>query len=345
MSQSVPSPEFTAAYEAGQGALAWAVEVADLETPVAAFLKLADGKPNAFLLESVEGGAARGRYSIIGMAPDLVWRCRDGRAELNRNALAAPHAFVVEDRPPLDSLRALLGETRMALPPGVPPMCGGLFGYLGYDMVRLMEALPNKNTDVLGLPEALMMRPTLFAVFDTVRDELTLAAPVYPHAGQSAAEGWERAQARIAEAQAALARPVPRPPPPVTMPPPDPAPNMDRAAFEAMVVRMKEYIVAGDIFQAVPSQRFSAPFALPPFALYRALRRINPAPFLFFLDLGGFNIVGSSPEVLVRLRDGTVTIRPLAGTRPRGATPEEDQRLEAELLADPKERAEHLMLL
>jgi anthranilate synthase component I len=345
MTSPVQTPEFTGAYEAGQGALVWAVEVADLETPVAAFLKLADGKPNAFLLESVEGGAARGRYSIIGMAPDLVWRCRGGRAELNRNALAAPHAFVAEDRPALDSLRALLGETRMALPPGVPPMCGGLFGYLGYDMVRLMETLPNKNVDVLGLPEALMMRPTLFAVFDTVRDELTLAAPVYPRAGQSAAQGWERAQARIAEAQAALARPVPRPPPPVTMPPPEPVPNMDRAAFEAMVVRMKEYIVAGDIFQAVPSQRFSAPFALPPFALYRALRRINPAPFLFFLDLGGFNIVGSSPEVLVRLRDGTVTIRPLAGTRPRGATPEEDQRLEAELLADPKERAEHLMLL
>jgi anthranilate synthase component 1 len=345
MSDPVQTPEFTAAYESGQGALAWAVEVADLETPVAAFLKLADGKPNAFLLESVEGGAARGRYSIIGMVPDLIWRCREGRAELNRDALAAPHAFVAEDRPALDSLRALLGETRMALPPGVPPMCGGLFGYLGYDMVRLMETLPNKNVDVLGLPEALMMRPTLFAVFDTVRDELTLAAPVYPRAGQSAAQGWARAQALIADAQAALARPVPRPPPPVTMPPPDPVPNMDRAAFEAMVVRMKEYIVAGDIFQAVPSQRFSAPFALPPFALYRALRRINPAPFLFFLDLGGFNIVGSSPEVLVRLRDGTVTIRPLAGTRPRGATPEEDQRLEAELLGDPKERAEHLMLL
>jgi anthranilate synthase component 1 len=345
VSDPVPTPEFVAAYEAGQGALAWAVEVADLETPVAVFLKLADGKPNAFLLESVEGGAARGRYSIIGMAPDLVWRCRDGRAELNRDALAAPHAFVAEDRPALDSLRALLAETRMALPPGVPPMCGGLFGYLGYDMVRLMERLPAKNVDVLGLPEALMMRPTLFAVFDTVRDELTLAAPVYPRAGQSATQGWARAQALIAEAQAALAQPLPRPPPPVTMPPPDPVPNMDRAAFEAMVVRMKEYIVAGDIFQAVPSQRFSAPFALPPFALYRALRRINPAPFLFFLDLGGFNIVGSSPEVLVRLRDGTVTIRPLAGTRPRGATPEEDQRLEAELLGDPKERAEHLMLL
>jgi anthranilate synthase component 1 len=339
------TPDFAAAYEAGRGALAWTVEVADLETPVATYLKLAHGQPNTFLLESVEGGAARGRYSIVGMAPDLVWRCRDGRAELNRNALAAPHAFVPEDRPALESLRTLLAETRMSLPPGVPPMCGGLFGYLGYDMVRLMERLPTKNIDPLGLPEALMMRPTLFAVFDTVKDELTLAAPVYPRPGVSAAQAWEAAQARIADAQAALARPLPRAAPPVALPPPEPVPNMDQATFEAIVVRMKEYIVAGDIFQVVPSQRFSAPFGLPPFALYRALRRINPAPFLFFLDLGGFSIVGSSPEVLVRLRDGTVTIRPLAGTRRRGATPAEDAALEAELLGDPKERAEHLMLL
>jgi anthranilate synthase component 1 len=339
------TPDFAAAYDSGQGALVWTVEIADLETPVASFLKLAHGQPNSFLLESVEGGASRGRYSIVGMAPDLVWRCRTGKAELNRNALAAPHAFVAETLPPLDSLRALIGENKMTLPPGVPPMCGGLFGYLGYDMVRLMERIPDKNPDPLGLPEALMMRPTLFAVFDTVRDELTLAAPVYPQPGVSAASAWETAQGRIADAQAALARPLPRPAPPVALPPPEPVPNMDRAAFESMVVRMKEYIVAGDIFQAVPSQRFSAPFGLPPFALYRALRRINPAPFLYFLDFGGFSVVGSSPEILVRLRDNTVTIRPLAGTRRRGATPAEDAALEADLLGDPKERAEHLMLV
>ena len=339
------TPEFTAAYQAGQGALVSATDVADLQTPVAAFLKLAHGQPNSFLLESVEGGATRGRYSIIGMAPDLLWRCVAGRAEINRNALAAPHAFAAVDAPALDSLRAVIAECQMALPPGVPPMCGGLFGFLGYDMVRLMERLPAKNADVLGLPDALMMRPTLFAVFDTVRDELTLAVPVRPAPGVTAEQAWTEAQARITDAQAALARPLPRAAPPVALPPPDPVPNMDRAAFEAMVERMKEYIVAGDIFQAVPSQRFSAPFGLPPFALYRALRRINPAPFLFFLDFGGFAVVGSSPEILVRLRDGTVTIRPLAGTRRRGATPAEDAALEAELLGDPKERAEHLMLL
>ncbi len=339
------TPEFAAAYAAGQGALVSAVDVADLETPVAVFLKLGHGQPNAFLLESVEGGAARGRYSIIGLAPDLVWRCRNGRAELNRHALAAPHAFAVDERPALDSLRALLAETKLVLPPGVPPMCGGLFGYLGYDMVRLMERLPAKNGDPLGLPEAILMRPTLFAVFDTVRDELTFAAPVFPQPGVSAEQAWADARGRIADAQAALGRPLPRAAPPVALPPPDPVSNMPREQFEAMCARMQEYIVAGDIFQAVPSQRFSAPFGLPPFALYRALRRINPAPFLFFLDLGGFCIVGSSPEVLVRLRDHTVSVRPLAGTRRRGATPEEDAALEAELLADPKERAEHLMLL
>ncbi len=247
--------------------------MADLQTPVAAFLKLAHGQPNSFLLESVEGGAARGRYSIIGMAPDLMWRCVGGRAEVNRNALSAPHAFVADDRPPLDSLRAMIAESQMTLPPGTPPMCGGLFGYPRLRHGPLMERLPAKNADVLGLPEALLMRPTLFAVFDTVRDELTLAAPVRPAPGVTAEQAWAEAQARIADAQAALARPLPRAAPPVALPPPDPVPNMDRAAFEAMVVRMKEYIVAGDIFQAVPSQRFSAPFAP---AAVRAVSRAAP---------------------------------------------------------------------
>src|SRR6185437_3716431 len=240
------------------------------------------GRPNAFLLESVEGGAARGRYSIIGMEPDLVWRCQGGQASVNRHALSAPHAFVAERRPPLDSLRALINETRLDVPPSLPPMAGGLVGYLSYDMVRQMEKLPEKNRDTLGVPEGIMLRPTLFAIFDNVNDELTLATPIYP-------------------------TPVMPPDPPA------PASNFTKQEFVAAVDRCKEYIAAGDAFQIVISQRFSVPFALPPFALYRALRRINPAPFLFYLDFGGFSIVGSSPEVLVRLRDGIVTIRPLAG--------------------------------
>ena len=348
MNISVPPgfASFRAAYDAGRGTLVWRRGVADLETPVAAFLKLAHGRPNSFLLESVEGGATRGRYSIIGMEPDLVWRCRDGRAEINRYAQSAPHAFIADARPALDSLRATIAETRLEVPANLPPMAGGLVGYLGYDMVRLMERLPASTRDEIGVPEGLMMRPTLFAIFDNVNDELTLAAPVYPQADITSEAAWDHAQKRLAAAEAALERPLPHPPPPVMLPdPPAPASNFSKPDFLAAVDRCKDYIAAGDAFQIVISQRFSVPFVLPPFSLYRALRRINPAPFLFFLDFGGFAVVGSSPEVLVRLRDGTVTIRPLAGTRRRGTTYEEDQALETELLSDPKERAEHLMLL
>ncbi len=338
--------EFRTDYEQGRGHLVWTRSVADLETPVAAYLKLAEGKPYSFLLESVEGGASRGRYSIIGLAPDLVWRCRDGRPEINRHARSAPFAFTADDRAPLASIRALSAESRLDIPEGLPPMAGGLVGYLGYDMVRQMERLPAKNAASIDVPDSVLVRPTLFAIFDNVTDLLTLAAPVYPRPDTGAAAAWEAAQHAIAAAEAALARPIPLAAPPVSLPPlPEPASNFTKAGFMAAVEKAKEYIRAGDVFQVVPSQRFSVPFALPPFALYRALRRINPAPFLFHLDFAGFSIVGSSPEILVRLRDNVVTIRPLAGTRRRGATHEEDQRLEAELLADPKERAEHLMLL
>jgi anthranilate synthase component 1 len=227
---------FRSAYEDGRGSLAWRRGVADLETPVAAFLKLAHGKPNAFLLESVEGGAARGRYSIIGMEPDLIWRCRDGRAEVNRHAHSAPHAFVAEARGALDSLRAVIAETRLDVPEHLPPMSGGLVGYLGYDMVRLMEDLPAKNRDVIGVPDGLLIRPALFAIFDNINDELTLAAPIYPQAEVSAAAAWEQAQARLAEAEAALDRPLPHAPPPVMLPAPAaPSSNFAKADFLAAV--------------------------------------------------------------------------------------------------------------
>jgi len=348
MNVSVPPgyAAFRSAYEAGRGCLVWRLGVADLETPVAAYLKLAHGRSNTFLLESVEGGATRGRYSVIGMDPDLIWRCEDGRASINRSAHSAPHAFVKEARPPLESLRALIDETRLEVPQSLPPMAGGLVGYLGYDMVRQMETLPAKNVDTIGVPEGLMTRPSLFAIFDNVNDELTLVAPVYPAPEVSADAAWALAQGRLDDAEAALERPLPRQPPPVMLPdPPAPSSNFTKTEFLAAVARCKDYVLAGDAFQIVISQRFSVPFALPPFALYRSLRRINPAPFLFYLDFGSFSVVGSSPEVLVRLRDGVVTIRPLAGTKRRGVTREEDLALEQELLSDPKERAEHLMLL
>jgi anthranilate synthase component 1 len=336
---------FRAAYESGRGSLVWRHDVADLLTPVAAFLKLAHGKKFSFLLESVEGGATRGRYSVIGMAPDLIWRCENGVALLNRDAQHDPDNFLPVGEPPLDSLRDLIAETKLDVPEGLPPMTGGLSGYLGYDMVRLMEDIPNANPDVLGIPEAILVRPSLFAIFDTVTDELTLAAPIYPKAGMSAATAYAAAELRIKAAVTALEQPVPKLISPAHIPAPVSKSNMTKDAFLAMVEKGKDYIRAGDVFQVVPSQRFEAPFTMPPFALYRSLRRINPAPFLFYLDFGNFQAVGSSPEILVRLRDGIVTIRPLAGTRKRGADKAEDAALEAELLADPKERAEHLMLL
>jgi len=204
-----PSSTFRAAYEAGQGALVWRDSPADLETPVGAFLKVAHGQPFSFLLESIEGGASRGRYSIIGMAPDLIWRCQAGRAAINAQALTAPEAFVPEETAPLESLRALLARNRLDLPPGLPPMAGGLVGYLGYDMVRLMERLPEKNTDALGVPEAILIRPTVFVIFDNVRDMLTLAAPAYPRAGVTAEDAHETALARLDAVESAMMQPLP----------------------------------------------------------------------------------------------------------------------------------------
>ena len=226
-------------------------------------------------------------------------------------------------------------------------MSAGLFGYLGYDMVRLMERLPEPNPDALGVPDAILIRPSLMVVFDAVRDEISLIAPVRPQSGVSAKAAYEGALARLERAMWALERPLPfdERHDPLRLDADTPRSNTSEAEFLAMVERSKEYIRAGDVFQVVLSQRFEADFPLPAFALYRSLRRVNPAPFLCYLDFEDFQIVCSSPEILVRVRDGTVTIRPIAGTRPRGATATEDKRLADELLADPKERAEHLMLL
>src|SRR5947209_5890781 len=180
--------DFASAYDAGRPQTMHVRLIADLDTPVSAFLKLGAGATNAFLFESVQGGASRGRYSIIGLAPDLIWRCRDGRPELNRHAQSAPFAFAPDERAPLDSLRALLAETRLEIPDGLPPMAGGLVGYLGYDMVRQMERLPEKNRNSIDVPDSVLVRPTLFVIFDNVTDLLTLAAPVFPRAGVTAAQ-------------------------------------------------------------------------------------------------------------------------------------------------------------
>ncbi len=342
---------FAQRYGDGRAQLLHTRLVADLETPVSAYLKLGqneDGsaRENSFLLESVQGGEARGRYSIVGLKPDLIWRCHGDKAEINRNALNGG-TYTAETAKPLESLRTLVREMRVELPPGIPPMAAGLFGYLGYDMARQVEHLPNPPPDTLGLPDAIMLRPTIIAIFDTVKDEIIIATPVWPDARVDAKAAHARAQERLDETVAELERPAPAAPPVPDDLPTNVVPesNMTKAEFLDVVARAKEYIAAGDVFQVVPSQRFRRPFTLPSFSLYRALRRLNPSPFLYFLSMPGFQIAGSSPEVLVRLRDGKVTIRPIAGTRWRGKTPEEDAALAAELLADPKERAEHLMLI
>ena len=337
---------FAERYRRGEAQVVWTTLVADLETPVSAFLKVAN-RPMSFLLESVEGGAVRGRYSMIGIDPDLIWRANGTRAEINRGGRAAPEAFVPCPGTPLEALRALITESRIALPDDLPPMAAGLFGYLGYDMVRLMEDLPPPNPDPLGLSEAILTRPTIVVVFDAVKDTVMVVTPVRPQAGLAADAALARAVERLLGVVDSLDMPLDK-----EAAEDDAGPlaieaksNTTPEEFRTMVLAAKEYIVAGDVFQVVLSQRFEAPFSLAPFSLYRALRRVNPAPFLYFLDYGAFAVAGSSPEILVRVRQDTVTIRPIAGTRPRGATPHEDKALEQELLADPKERAEHLMLL
>jgi anthranilate synthase component I len=342
-----PASAFAKRYAGGEAQVVWTTLVADLETPVSAFLKIAGNRPLSFLLESVEGGAVRGRYSIIGLEPDVIWRSIDGRAEIDRAARSKKGAFTPCEQAPLESLRALVAESRIELPDVLPPMAAGIFGYLGYDMVRLMEELPPANPDPIGLPDAVLVRPTIVVVFDAVKDTITVVTPVRAEKGVSADAALARASDRLATVVDALDQPL------------DhaaaglnggsltvlPTSNTTPAEFERMVHAAKEYIAAGDIFQVVLSQRFEAPFELPPFSLYRALRRVNPSPYLYFLNFGEFAIAGSSPEILVKVAGGVVTVRPIAGTRPRGATPHEDKELEAELLADPKERAEHLMLL
>jgi anthranilate synthase component 1 len=339
---------FSKAYAEGRPQVLITRLVADLETPVSAMLKLARDEKYSFLLESVEGGAVRGRYSVIGMRPDLIWRVRGARAEINRTALNDTEAgFAPCPKPPLESLRALLAESHIDVSEDSPPMASGIFGYIGYDMVRQMEHLPNENPDSLGLPDAMMIRPTAMAIFDAVKDEVTIATPVFPSPDMSAKVAHTRALDRLTAVMDALDRPLDHRGDNAVddIAIEDGVSNTSRDEYMEMVLKAKEYVAAGDVFQTVVSQRFSAPFTLPPFALYRSLRRTNPSPFLYYLDLGDFSVIGSSPEILVRVRDNKVTIRPIAGTRPRGATPAEDRALGEELLADPKERAEHLMLL
>ena len=339
--------DFEKGWAAGSNQLVHTRLAADLDTPVSLMLKLAEAQPMSFMLESVTGGEVRGRYSVVGLKPDVIWDCRGEESRINRQARFDTDAFEPLEGHPLATLRALIAESRIEMPAGIPAIAAGLFGYLGYDMIRLVEHLPEVKPDPIGVPDAVLMRPTVVAVLDGVKGEVTVCSPAWAGSGLSARAAYAQAAERVMDA----VRDLERAPAGESRTLGDAAhlgelkSNFTPEAYRAAVEKAKDYIRAGDIFQVVPSQRWTADFTLPPFALYRSLRRTNPSPFLTFFNFGAFHIVGASPEILVRLRGGEVTVRPIAGTRPRGRTPEEDRALEADLLADRKELAEHLMLL
>jgi anthranilate synthase component 1 len=346
MSLSPSFEEFERNWTQGKNQLVWARLAADLDTPVSLMLKLGEARKDTFMLESVTGGEVRGRYSIVGMKPDLIWRCHGTASEINREARFDANAFAPLEGHPLTTMRALIAECAIDMPEGLPAVSAGLFGYLGYDMIRLVENLPDVNPDPLGLPDAVLMRPSVIAVLDGVKGEVTLVAPAWAASGLSARAAYAQAAERVMDSLRDLDRsPATQRDLGEAAPVGAAQSNFTKDGYKAAVERAKDYIRAGDIFQVVPSQRWAQRFELPPFALYRSLRRTNPSPFMFFFNFGGFQVIGASPEILVRLRDGEVTVRPIAGTRVRGATPEEDRALEADLLADQKELAEHLMLL
>ncbi|MBO9723640.1 MAG: anthranilate synthase component I [Novosphingobium sp.] len=328
----------------GKPGVLWRKLVADTETPVAVALKLFEEGRGDFLLESVEGGETRGRYSLIGLDPDLVFRAEGHSCEINRNWRDDREAFSPLPGDTLVELRTLVESCRFDVPAELPPALACLVGYFGYETIGLVEKLPRAPQSALEVPDMLFVRPSLILVFDRLSDELFCVAPLWPESGAPEAL-VERASERIDEALRKLSGPAPSAQTAADLPEPVQTPVMAAADYEAMVLKAKDYIEAGDIFQVVLAQRFTCEFPLPPLALYRSLRRVNPSPFLYFLDMPGFALIGSSPEILVRVREGEVTIRPIAGTRPRGKTASEDKANEVSLLADPKERAEHLMLL
>ncbi len=337
---------FRAGFEAGKNQIVFQRLKADLDTPVSLMLKLTDAGRNAFVLESVTGGEVRGRYSIIGMEPDLIWECRGETSRINRSALFDENAFQDAAEDPLTVLRALIAESAIDLPDALPAASAGLFGYLGYDMIRLVEHLPNVNPDPLGLPDAVMVRPSVVAVLDGVKGEVILVAPAWANSGLTAKAAYAQAAERVMGALRNLDRALPSDRVlSDAAEAGDPVSNFTKDGYLAAVEAAKEYIRAGDIFQVVPAQRWAMPFGHSAFSLYRSLRRTNPSPFMFFFNFGAFHVIGASPEILVRVFGNEVTIRPIAGTRPRGETPDADRAYEVDLMSDQKELAEHLMLL
>jgi anthranilate synthase component I len=324
--------------------------VEDTETPVSAFLKLRAGEPEGapcFLLESAEQGQV-GRYSFVGLRPRAVLRWNDG--ELSE--WSGPSASLggaptrVEPEPdPYGAIAARFARYTPAPVADLPPFTGGAVGFFGYDLVRTVEPLGEPNPDELGLPDLALMVTDAMLVFDHLSHELTILACVYTDGEDSIETEYARAAATIAEMRERLRGAVPQPAAPSIVDPPEFTSNFEREEFEAAVSRIIEYVRAGDAFQVVPSQRFSADAPVEAFSLYRGLRTVNPSPYMYFIDFGDFQIAGASPEPLVKVQDGRVSMRPIAGTSPRGSSADEDRRLAERLINDPKERAEHVMLV
>jgi anthranilate synthase component 1 len=318
--------------------------LADMETPVSAFRKIDSGN-YAFLLESVEGGEQWGRYSFLGSNPSLVVRARGEQVEV----LQGHGAEVLADvRDPLTALRRVLANYRAVIVPGLPRFTGGLVGYLGYDAVRHLERLPSTATADLGLPDALFLLTDTLLIFDNVTHRITVVsnAMVREQTGAGIERAYQESQQKIDAIIAALRRPVGAPLGSAgASTAEEPASTFTRQGFCDAVRTAKDYIQAGDVIQVVLSQRLTVQTAADPFDIYRALRVVNPSPYMYYLRLGDLKVVGTSPEMLVRLEGERIDLRPIAGTRPRGTTEDEDRQLAAELLADPKERAEHIMLV
>lgn len=316
--------------------------LADMETPVSAFCKIDDGS-TSFLLESIEGGEKWARYSFLGSGPARVFRCRDRYFEVVSRGQVETSGEVDD---PLNRLRELMAEYRPVSIEGLPRFFGGAVGYLGYDMVRFVEQLPDTTAREINSWDACFLLTEGLLIFDNMRQKIKVVCNVLLQPDEDPTMAYHRGQRRIDELIAKLRKPLSRLSEPAVSSSEQPLePNFTRADFKAAVDQCKEYIRAGDIFQVVLSQRFSGQLQSDPFDIYRALRTINPSPYMFYLRFGETLVVGASPEVLVRKEGQQVDVRPIAGTRPRGATVEEDQLLEEELLADPKERAEHIMLV
>src|SRR5436190_10257254 len=319
--------------------------VDDCETPVSAFLKLREPASPSFLLESAERGRL-GRYSFLGFRPHSVLRWSAGELSEWRGQTPAGEPDVrIRAEDPYDAVRDHLATYSAAAVDGLPPFAGGAVGFFGYDMVRAVEPLGEPNPDPVGLPEMALIVSEALVAFDHMRHELTLIAYAFPGDGVQIDDAYDRAVATIGEAHERLRGPVPGPPERPPAEPPRFESNLTREQFEANVARVIEYIRAGDAFQVVPSQRFSAQATVEAFSIYRGLRTINPSPYMYFLDFGDFEIAGASPEPLVKVTGRRAETRPIAGTYPRGSSEEEDRRQAEALLADPKERAEHMMLV